>query len=231
MRLIFHLSYDFGVEERQRSVNYHTPVNLCSVKYNDLDHAVRNSLQIIKLLNNSHQPIYYAKSDCSNAFYIVPLRPDQRLLLSMKAIHPVTGEVWYFVEKCLPFGSSISCAIFQSFSDALRHITERKLSGIFIFPAITNYLDNFLFVAISLKICNGMVEEFHAICHVIGCPISMEKTEWATQLIVFLGVLLNGKTKTLSIPIDKKQKALDLLKIAIDNRKVTIKFIQKITGT
>ena len=206
LRLIFHLSYDFSSELHQKSINFHTPENLCSVKYQDLDFAVRNSLAILKNLKDN-QPLFYAKSDCSNAFRIVPVLPEQRLVLSMAAIHPITNIKWYFVEKCLPFGSSISCAISQSFSDALRHITEHKISRIFIYAAITNYLDDFLFIAISLKICNGMVEKFLAICQLVGCPISMEKTEWATQLIIFLGVLLNGNSKTLSIPLDKKQKS------------------------
>ena len=42
--LIFHLSYDFGKLEHQKSFNYHTPKDMCSVKYNDLDHAIRNCL-------------------------------------------------------------------------------------------------------------------------------------------------------------------------------------------
>ena len=230
LRLIFHLSYDFGTSWEQRSVNFHTPEKLCSVKYNDLDHAVKNCLKILNNLSNT-QPIYFAKSDCSNAFRIVPVLPLQRLLLCMQATHPETGKTYFFVEKCLPFGASISCAIFQSFSDALRYITEHKLSGLVIFPAITNYLDDFLFVAISVRICNGMVEEFLVICKVIGCPISMEKTEWATQVITFLGVLLNGITRTLAVPIEKKNKALELINIAIQKRKVTIKFVQRITGT
>ena len=37
-RLIFHLSYDFP---DGKSVNYHTPKEKCSVKYNDLDEAVK----------------------------------------------------------------------------------------------------------------------------------------------------------------------------------------------
>ena len=37
-RLIFHLSYTF--KNGNKSVNYHTPKELCSVKYNDLDVAV-----------------------------------------------------------------------------------------------------------------------------------------------------------------------------------------------
>ena len=36
--LIFHLSYEFS--ETEKSLNYHTPKEKCSVKYNDLDEAV-----------------------------------------------------------------------------------------------------------------------------------------------------------------------------------------------
>ena len=38
-RLIFHLSYDFK-RDNMKSMNFHTPEELCSVKYKDLDYAV-----------------------------------------------------------------------------------------------------------------------------------------------------------------------------------------------
>ena len=44
-RLIFHLSFDFD-KEGQDSLNYHTPDELCSVKYMDLDYAVKLSLDL-----------------------------------------------------------------------------------------------------------------------------------------------------------------------------------------
>ena len=43
-RLIFHLSYNFGEEEEEKSLNFHTPCDLCSVKYCDIDHAVQMML-------------------------------------------------------------------------------------------------------------------------------------------------------------------------------------------
>ena len=43
-RLIFHLSYKFGDHEDEKSVNACTPRELCSVVYNDLDHAVQSIL-------------------------------------------------------------------------------------------------------------------------------------------------------------------------------------------
>ena len=42
----------------------------------------------------------------------------------MKAQDPLTGEWKYFIDKCLPFGSSISCSHFQRFSNALQHLIE-----------------------------------------------------------------------------------------------------------
>ena len=49
-RLIFHLSYDFGKdnETEKKSFNYHTPKEMCSVKYNDIDHAVVRCLKMIE---------------------------------------------------------------------------------------------------------------------------------------------------------------------------------------
>ena len=55
--------------------------------------------------------------------------------------------------------------------------------------------------------------------------------EWGTTLIVFLGILLNGRSYTLSIPMEKRNKAVQLIQTAISKRKVTVHFIQKLTGT
>ena len=107
----------------------------------------------------------------------------------MKAQNPVTGEWYFFVDKCLPFGASISCALFQHFSDALHFLTEDRLR---IRNRITNYLDDFLFIARTLEKCNAMIREYLAFCKEINVPITYEKTEWASELIVFLGMLLDG---------------------------------------
>ena len=227
--LIFHLSYDFGPEEAQKSINWHTLDHLCTVKYNDLDQAVHNSLCILRQTGESQ--LWYVKSDCSNAFHIVPGHPSMRYLLTIKARHPITKCVYYFIDKCLTFGASISCAIFQAFSDALKYIVEWRICiKLKIQPALTNYLDDFLFLTISALLCNKQVKEFPFICQVIGCLISMDKTKWASKLLTFLGILLNGKMLTLSVPLDKKIKARNLLLYAIQKRKVTIKFIQQIMG-
>ena len=196
VRLIFHLSYDFGSEEHQKSINYHTPHECCTVSYQDLDHAIRNSLRLIE--ETGTDIIYYAKMDIRSAFRMVPLRPGVFCLLMMKAEDPnQPGKFSFFVDKCLPFGASISCALFQRVSDALKWITEYRIRKQ---KRITNYLDDFLFQAACVMICNQMVRVFLDICDKINCPIADDKTEWATPRLVFLGVLLDGQQMILVIP-------------------------------
>ena len=132
----------------------------------------------------------------------------------MHAVHPVTGKQYYFIDKCMPFGSSISCAQFQAFSNVLKHIIKWKVSLTLHYeipPEVLNYLDDFLFMAISKLLCDGMMTEFLELCKQIVCPISKDKMEWSTILIVFLGILLNCKNHTLSIPVDKRIKAINLI--------------------
>ena len=140
----------------------------------------------------------------------------------------MTGNFAFFAEKNLSFGSSVSCARFQIFSDSLRHIMEH-LTG--RHHLITNYLDDFLFIGETEEICNRMVRLFLTLCEFLGCQVAPEKTEWATPRLVFLGVMLNGNTLTMSIPVEKSNKAMELINWALQKKKVTIKFVQRLTGT
>ena len=186
-RLIFHLSYDF--KNGNRSVNAETPTELCSVKYRDLDHAVRNCLLLLQEANkiasdNMIAVIYYSKTDLKSAFRILPVLILHHRWLLMSVIHPETGERFFFIEKCLPFGTSISCALFQEFSNALHHITEYLIKKK---NRLTDYLDDFLFISLLKKECNWILEQFLELCKRINCPVSLEKTEYATDQITFLG--------------------------------------------
>ena len=106
-RLIFHLSYEF--KSGLGSLNANTLKEKCSVKYRDLDHAIQNCIDLMKELGDS-EPIYYSKSDLVSAFCILPLKLLNFKWTVMKAVDPKIGETRYFVDKCLPFSASISCA-------------------------------------------------------------------------------------------------------------------------
>ena len=139
--------------------------------------------------SNGPNVIFAGKTDLKSAFRILGLSRSSWKWLIMKAQDPLTNEWKFFVDKCLPFGSSISCSHFQRFSDALCHIVEFKLQTK---RRVTNYLDDFLFIARTLARCNTMIRTFMDMCDDLGVPLSPEKTEWAAEWIIFLGILLDG---------------------------------------
>ena len=51
--------------------------------------------------------------------------------------------------------------------------------------AVNNYLDDFLFIARTLALCNWLINEFLNLCATLGMPVNMSKTEWATQIDCF----------------------------------------------
>ena len=241
-RLIFHLSYDFP--NGNKSLNHWTPKELCSVRYNDLDYAVRTSLKFLKKKfgtflfedqemnqsgnNKSRKTIFFAKSDLLSAFRILPILPKDRRYLIMAAQNPdFPGKFFYFADKALPFGSSVSCSHFTRFSNALRHIVEKTTSKQY---QMSNYLDDFLFLSDSEEECNRMVRTFLNICDEIGFPVSLEKTEWASKTLVFLGILLDGEYHRLCIPLDKVERTTNMLQLMISKKKATVKQLERLSG-
>ena len=224
-RLIFHLSFDF---EGLGSVNSWIPKEDCSVKYNDLDAAVQccilTSKEVMRVKGTL--TIFLGKTDLSNAFRVLPLKISCFCWLVLMARDPKDRKWKFFVDKCLLFGASISCSHYQRFSNALRHIMEFRCKR----KVLTNYLDDFLFVAITQWICNNMIWSFLDLCNDLNIPVALEKTEWATTKIVFLGILLNGQMLVLSIPVEKQEKALKLLRDLDGKWKITVKDLQVLTG-
>ena len=160
------------------------------------------------------------------AFRVLPMKIGCICWLVLMAQDPLTGETKFFIDKCLLFGASISCSHYQRFSNLLRWIIEFRTGHC----SITNYLDDFLFAAISRLICNYLIEQFLLLCSELNIPVAIEKTEWATTLIIFLGILLDGERLLLSIPLDKRDKALKLLRDITGKKKITVKQLQVLTG-
>ena len=95
---------------------------------------------------------------------------------------------------------------------------------------MTNYLDDFLFVALTLMKCNWMIRQFLDLCEELGVPVALEKTEWGSEVITFLGILLDGYHLILALPLEKKETAIELLLQMKSRRKTTVKELQKLCG-
>jgi len=105
-RLIHHISYPAG-----DSVNDFISKEFTSVRYTHISDAIEG---IKKLQSCSH----LCKTDISNAYRNLPLKPEEYHLFGFK-----WNDLYYY-DKCLPMGCALSCQIFERFSSSLRWIGQ-----------------------------------------------------------------------------------------------------------
>ena len=216
-RLIFHLSYP---RDTDKSVNHNTPKELCSVKYPDFDMAIKMCLL-------EGIGCHLVRSDVTSAFRHLPIRIQDWCLLVMKAKNPRDGKTYYFVDKCLPFGHTISCALFQKVSDAISHIVQYRVRR-----QNVNYLDDFLFVALIKNTCDQQVQVFIQVCNKISMPVAAGKTFWGTTRLVFLGLLIDSLLQIVCIPTEKLDNLIRTLTRLLKRRskKLTLRELQSLCG-
>ena len=226
-RLIFHLSYPRG---EGISVNGCTPEDICKVKYPDFNDAVKLCMEVfneakrlgIEIGNNG---IAIGKSDMKSAFRNLGMKKSDFCWMLMKARNPIDNQWYFFLDKCLPFGSSISCKHFQDFSDSVAHIF-RITTG----RNTVNYLDDYLFAAIYKQWCDNQIRKFLDICEEINFPVSLEKTFWSVPVLTFLGLLIDTIRRRICIPVEKVDKAKQMINYVIQKKKVTLQDLQSLCG-
>ena len=216
-RLIFHLSHPQR-KSQKLSVNANIPVDLCLVKYPDFSEAV-------KLLFTEGIGCSAGKSDMKSVFRNLGMKITDFCWLVMAAKNPINGQWQYFVDKCLPFGSSISCTHFQRFSNSIAHLVKYRTG-----KRPINYLDDYLFAALRKLWSDNLINAFIEICSQISFPIAFEKTEWGSTLVIFLGLLLDTINQVVCIPVEKIDKGRILINTILSQKKVTVKLIQQVCG-
>ena len=102
-RLITHLSFPSG-----NSINDGIPAEIATVKYATFDSAV-------ELVQQVGSGAFLAKCDIKSGFRLLPIYPGDFDLLGFKF------EQLFFIDRCLPMGSSISCSHFECFSSYLEY--------------------------------------------------------------------------------------------------------------
>ena len=121
-RLIHNLSYP-----TQYSVNDFIDPEFCTVRYSSIDDA-------IDMINIIDKWVKLAKTDIKSAFRLFKVPPSDFDQLGF------SFDNKFYFDKCLPFGASISCSLFEKFSTALHWFTEQKTGN----KDILHYLDDFL---------------------------------------------------------------------------------------
>lgn len=208
-RLIHHLSYP-----ENQSINHYIPQSECSVHYSCIDDAAA----IVAVLG---QGTLLAKSDIKSAFRLVPVNPTDFELLGFRFQNK------YFFDKMLPFGASISCAIWEKFATALHWITQNQSRN----PNLLHYLDDFLFAGPpKSKVCIDTLSVFKSVCSDIGVPIAEEKTTAPSTNIIFLGIEFDTQLMVMRLPKEKLIKIKSTIQSFCASKKVTLRSLQSLIG-
>ena len=123
-RLITHLS-----APNNFSVNDFIPKEDCHVSYASFNHT-------LGIIQKAGLGAELGKMDIKSAFRLLPVHTSDFCILGIQHLDK------FYIDKCLPFGCSASCKLFENFSTFLHWLMEKR-SGL---ASLDHCLDDFIFI-------------------------------------------------------------------------------------
>lgn len=201
-RLIHHLSHP-----KVASVNNGIDPQVCAVTYTSFDAAVA-------WVRRYGRGTLLAKVDVESAFRLLPVHPGYMHLLGCK------WQGSYFVDRCLPMGCSISCALFETFSSFVEWVV-REVSGL---NSVIHYLDDFLCIGPSdSNACAVLLGTLQHVAARFGIPLAPEKTVGPTTELFFWGITIDSVAMECRLPEAKLVALRQEVKDMESRRKVRVK--------
>ena len=153
----------------------------------------------------------------SRAFRHVKVDPRDYPLLGLSL------DSHYF-DTCVPFGYRHGSAIFQRLTDAIRYIMATKNYH------ITNYIDDLVGNATVSK-ANAAFECLCDLLVDLGFEVSKKKLVRPATTCICLGVEINTREFTVSIPEEKLREIINLCKSWLGKQTCTKKELQSLLGS
>ncbi|CAG2223080.1 unnamed protein product [Mytilus edulis] len=208
IRLIHDASQPIGI-----SLNSYTSDTNCA--YMDMRHA----LKLIK--PNS----FLAKIDLKSAYRSVCCHVSDHNLTGLKWTFLGDDSPTYMFDSKLPFGHSRSPKIFQKLSEAVCIIMKCRYNITCI-----AYLDDFLVIEDTMFNCNRGLHLLIRTLRELGYNINWSKVEGPAQRITFLGIIIDTRELTLTMPPEKQSDFYNLLLSFQKRKRASIKQIQSLCG-
>ena len=188
-RLIVDLSSPTG-----HSVNDGIDSDLCSLEYTSVDKAA----ELIKSLG---QHCMLAKIDIKSAYRIIPVHPEDRLLLGMR------WQDGVYADAALPFGLRSASKIFNAVADGVTWVLQHN--GVRV---VLHYLDDFLLLGPpGSNECRQALVATRKICGELGVPVAEEKVEGPVSCLTFLGIEMDTDSWQLRLPQEKLHRTQALV--------------------
>ena len=213
-RLIHNLAFPYTEESVNRSI----PPEEASVQYHYIDELIALALELGPNITG-------CRVDFRHAFRNLPVIFEDLCLLAFS----LDGKI--YLNASVPFGSALSCQLFERVATVLQWIVT-NVTG---WRWISHYLDDFPMLARTEAELLIQMQRYMQLMEYIGMPIATDKTLGPTQLLEYLGLLLNLINLTLQIPDEKRKKNIERIDKLLDafhrRAAVTAKTIQKVAGS
>ena len=134
-------------------------------------------------------------------------------------------EEQYYVDLALPFGSAISCAIFEGIATLLQWIFEQRTSIRFV-----HYLDDYLWVHKHFLVCLQAGQAVRQVAQQLGLPLAEDKFFGPSQVLEFLGLTIDSIRMAVAIPQDKTASILKEIQQVMGSKKCRVKELQALAG-
>ena len=206
---IYHLSYPEG-----DSINYYIPKDPYSLQYVQVDNAIR----ILKALGPG---AFMSKTDLKSPFHLIRIHPSDWNLVG------IYWQSQYYVYLYLPFGLRSAPYIFNHLSDALEWILKHNygLKNVI-------YILNYFFVAESTRLdCFLSFSTLLKLFMSVKAPTVASKTIGPSQVIEFMGIVLDSVRMEARLPEDKLTRIRELLKSFKSRRSARLVELQSLIGT
>ena len=157
------------------------------------------------------------KIDISRAFRHVKIDPGDLDLLGL------TWRDTTYVDTCLPFGSRHGSQIFQCSNDAVHHVMRQH--GF----TVVNYVDDFVGIA-TPSIARRSYVFLQELLARLGLDISKKKLVAPCTKVVCLGIEVDMRQRTVSIPEEKMHRISDMVDAWLPKRVCSKRELQSLLG-
>lgn len=200
---------------RPKDINLNAYASLDPIKYESLQDGV-------KLLQKGY---YMAKVDLESAYRSVLIHPDDHNATGVKFKFPGDKFPTYMFDRRLPFGAKKSPGIFNRITQSVKRMMQRR--G---FDTMIVYLDDWFIVAPTKAACQLALNELLRLLRSLGFSISYSKVVPPCTRLVFLGILIDSVSMTLSLPHEKVVELEALLTHFANSKHATKRQLQSLAG-
>ena len=130
----------------------------------------------------------------------------------------------YYIDVTMPFGVRASSGHMQRVADAIVAILGRM--GI----VVHMYLDDLVVVAPTLDVANAQYDVAKSLLAELGLPKAQDKSQPPSTSIKWLSITIDSTNGTLSIPQDKLNETIKLIKTFDQRRSISRKQLQSVLG-